>query len=200
MEHTWGGLPLLAIAACVAIVLGAFAVLRRLTVQWQRHRVATGSRLRELAAVALVAVTGVGLVLFAQDHFQRQEDASRLQAELMERDRVVKELRSRIDTEVNAVSEMLAERTLRNIERDTLTTARAELGRFAALKDPRIGQMQALIDNELEVRALLIQSQQQNDGPTLARVFARLSELVPQNEAYREKAAGLAKPGASGAP
>lgn len=184
----------LAMAAYTVIALAALAVLWRLTVQWQRHKVASPARVREFLALALVTGVGLGLVAFAQDHFQRQAVAQQLQAELEERDRIAAVMRARIDIEIDAVRAMLAERTVRNIERDTLGKARADLARFKALNDPRITQMLALIDKELEIRALIAQSLD-SEPQALARVYARLSELAPENQDYREKAARFAAGG-----
>lgn len=185
----------LVIAAYTLIALAAVAVLWRLSVQWQRHGVAAPARVREFLAMALVTGIGLGLVAFAQDHFQRQAAAQQLQAELQERDRIATVLRARIDNEIEAVRGMLAERTVRNIERDTLATARADLARFTTLQDPRIAQMLALIDTELEIRALVAQSLLASDPQALGRVYARLSLLAPENQDYRAKAAQFAAGG-----
>lgn len=176
----------------MVIVFSTMAVLWRLSVQWRSHGVAAGARVRELLALVLATVVGLGAVTFAQNYFQRQADIQRLQAELKERNQIATVLRSRIDTEVDAVRAMLAERTVRNIERNTLTKARADLARFAALKDPRITQMLVLIDTELEIRALVAQTLQESDPKALARVYGRLSELVPDNQEYRDKATQFA--------
>ena len=192
LEQHLSGLSPLAVAAYMVIVFSTMAVLWRLSVRWRSHGVAAGARVRELLALVLATVVGLGAVTFAQNYFQRQADIQRLQAELKERNQIATVLRSRIDTEVDAVRAMLAERTVRNIERNTLTKARADLARFAALKDPRITQMLVLIDTELEIRALVAQTLQESDPKALARVYGRLSELVPDNQEYRDKATQFA--------
>ena len=185
-------------AAYAVIAIAAIAVLWRLSAQWQRHQVAVGDRMREFLALVLVTGAGLALVAFAQDHFQRQADAQRLQTELQERDRIAAVLRTRITNEVDAVRAMLADRTVRNIERDTLATALNDLARFASLKDPRITQMLALIDTELEIRTLVAQSLSEQTPDKLARIYTRLIELAPGNQEYRDKAAQLAAAGTKG--
>ena len=121
-----------------------------------------------------------------------QHDGGRLQAELRERDRIAKVLQTRIATEIDAVRAMLAERTIRNIERDTLTQARDELARFASLQDERITRMLALIDTELQIRALVEQGLSETAPDKLAKIYARLAELDPDNTEYRDKAGAYA--------
>jgi len=87
---------------------------------------------------------------------------------------------------------MLAERTVRNIERNTLVQARSELARFSTLNDPRIVQMLALIDKELQIRVLVEQSLSETAPDKLAGIFARLAELAPENPQYRDQAAHYA--------
>ncbi|MEO7937573.1 MAG: hypothetical protein ABIR55_03035 [Burkholderiaceae bacterium] len=188
LEEHLGAMPPLVIAAYTLIVVAAMAVAWRLAGQWRSHRVAMGGRVREFLALALATGVGIAVVAFAHAHFQRQADLERLQAELNERARIAVELRSRINSEVDVVRAMLAERTVANIERNTLTAARADLARFAGLKDARISQMVVLIDTELELRALVAQSLHESDPRTLASVYARLHALVPDNQEYRAKA------------
>lgn len=192
LEDNLGDIPLTVMAAYVVVGLVAVAVLWRLSVQWRQHEVAAGARAREFLALALVTGVGLGVVGFGQDYLQRQADIQRLHAELQERDRIATDLRTRINSEVDAIRAMLADRTVRNIERNTLANARTDLARFAAIKDPRIGQMLALIDTELEVRVLVAQSLHESDPPALARVYARLTALVPDNQEYRDKASQFA--------
>lgn len=176
-------------AAYAAIVLVAAAATWRLAVQWRRHRVSAAARTREVLALLLITGVALALTATAQHYLQRQQDAQRLQAELNERDRIAKVLQTRIATEVDAVRAMLAERTVRNIERNTLLDARKELARFAALKDPRIVQMLALIDTELQIRDLVEQSLSETAPDKLAQIFARLAALAPDNREYRDLAA-----------
>lgn len=191
LEHLDGVSPLI-VAAYLIIALAAMAVLWRLSVQWQQHGVATSQRLRELLALALVTVVGIALVAYAQDHFQRQAQAQRLQAELTECDRIASVLRSRIQGQVDAVRAMLADRTIGHIERDTLDDARKDLARFAHLQDPQITRMLSLIDTELEIRTLVAHSLVERSPRALAEVYARLAELEPSNQEYRDKAAQFA--------
>lgn len=190
-EHLDGVSPLF-LAAYAIIALTAMVVLWRLAMQWQRHRVTTLARLRELLALALVTGVGIAVVAYAHDYFQRQAQALQLQAELKERDRIASVLRSRINHEVEAVRAMLAERTVRHIEQNTLADARKDLARFEALHDPRIAQMVSLIDIELEIRTLVAQSLVESAPQALARVYARLAELEPSNQEYRDKATQFA--------
>lgn len=176
-------------AAYGLIAVLAAASAWRLAVQWRRRSVSMAAR--TLTALALLLITGAALALIAttQRHLQRQQDAQRLQAELDERDRIARVLQTRIATEVDAVRAMLAERTVRNIERNTLLQARNELARFAALNDPRIVQMQALIDTELRIRDLVAQSLTETAPDKLAQIFTHLAALAPDNREYREQAA-----------
>lgn len=180
------------VVAYAAIAIAAMLALWRLARQWRRHQVSAAGRLRE--SLALVLITGVALALtaYASGHLQAQQDQLRLQAELRERDRIAKVLQTRIATEIDAVRTMLADRTVRNIERDTLLEARNELARFAELKDPRIIQMLALIDTELQIRTLVEQSLAETAPGTLAQIYTRLAELAPDNPEYRDQAARYA--------
>lgn len=178
------------IVAAYAIIAGiALATLWRRSVQWRRSRASTAARIGEM--LALVLITGVALAMtaYAQFHVQRQQHAQRLLAEMRERDRIAKVLQTRIATEIDAVRALLAERTVRNIERNTLVDARNELARFAALKDPRIAQMLTLIDTELQIRTLVEQSLRESSPERLAQIYARLADLAPDNPDYREQAA-----------
>jgi hypothetical protein len=180
------------VAAYAVIVLVAMVTLWRLSRQWQRHQVSAAGRIREMLALALITGVALALTAYASRHVQEQQDAQRLQAELRERDRIAKVLQTRIATEIDAVRTMLADRTVRNIERDTLVQARNELARFAELKDPRIIQMLSLIDTELQIRTLVEQSLAETAPGTLAQIFARLAALAPDNAEYRDQAARYA--------
>ena len=192
LQEYLGAAPALVLAAYAIIACIALAALWRLSVQWRRHRVSTAARLREALALVLVAGVALAVVAYAQRHLQDQENERRLQAELRERDRIAKVLQTRIATEIDAVRAMLAERTIRNIERDTLTQARDELARFASLKDERITRMLALIDTELQIRALVEQGLSETAPDKLAKIYARLAELDPDNTEYRDKAGAYA--------
>ena len=192
LQATLGAAPPLILAAYALVACVALAALWRLSAQWRRHQVSTAARLRETLALVLVAGVALAVVAYAQRHLQDQEDERRLQAELRERDRIAKVLQTRIATEVDAVRAMLADRTIRNIERDTLTQARDELARFAALKDARITRMLALIDTELQIRTLVEQGLSETAPDKLARIYARLAELDPDNAEYRDKAGAYA--------
>lgn len=189
LQQLLGAAPPLIMAAYAAIAVLAAATAWRLAVQWRRRSVSIAAR--TLVALALLLITGVAFALTAtaQHYLQRQQDAQRLQAELRERDRIARVLQTRIATEVDAVRAMLAERTVRNIERNTLLDARNELARFAALKDPRIVQMQTLIDTELQIRDLVGQSLSETAPDKLAQIFARLAALAPDKREYRDLAA-----------
>lgn len=199
LEHLDGISPLI-VAAYVIVALVAMLMLWRLSLQWQRHRVSTAARSGELLALVLVTVVGIALVAYAQDQFERQAQAQRLQAELAERDRVASVVRTRINQEIDTVRALLADRTVRHIERDTLADARTDLARFAQLKDPRIAQMLALIDHEIEVRSLVAHSLTERSPQALARLYTRLAELEPSNQEYRDKAAQFAADAAKGTP
>ncbi len=192
LQEYLAGAPPLVLGAYAIIACIALAALWRLSAQWRRHRVSTAARMREALALVLVAGVALAVVAYAQRHLQDQEDERRLQAELRERDRIAKVLQTRIATEIDAVRAMLADRTIRNIERDTLTQARDELARFASLKDERIIRMLALIDTELQIRALVEQGLSETAPDKLAKIYARLAELDPDNTDYRDKASAFA--------
>mgnify|MGYP000007271202 CR=1 FL=1 len=183
--------PMIVVAYAV-ITLGALAAFWRLAVQWQRQRVSGAVRIRSTLVLVLVAAVALVLVAAAQRHLQDQEDERRLQAELRERDRIAKVLKTRLSTEIDAVRAMLADRTVRNIERDSLTKARDELARFAPLNDPRITQMLTLIDTEIEIRTLVAQTLAETTPDKLAPLYARLAKLAPDNQEYRDNAARYA--------
>ena len=199
LQEYLGAAPTLVLAAYAIIVCIALAAVWRLSVQWRRHRVSGAARLRETLAVVLVAGVALAVVAYAQRHLQDQEDERRLQAELRERDRIAKVLQTRIATEIDAVRAMLAERTIRNIERDTLARARDELARFASLKDERITRMLALIDTELQIRTLVEQGLSETAPDKLAKIYARLAALDPDNAEYRDKANAYAAQAAAAA-
>lgn len=180
------------LAAYAAVAIAAMVAFWRLSAQWRRHEIAAAGRVKELLALAVI--TGVALLLVAvtNSYFRDQAEQQRLTIELNERDRLAKELRTRIAGEIDTVSAMLADRTVRNIERDRLTNARGELARFAQLKDPRITQMLALIDKELEIRDLVKQTFTQDAPDKLHTLYARLAELAPDMSQYKEKAAHYA--------
>jgi len=191
---------LLFLAGYAVIALAALVVLWRLARQWHAHDVAARQRWRETLVLGLAVLVAVALVALTQAQFQRQARAQRLQAELQERDRIAALLRTRIGKEIDSVRAMLAERTVHHIEAGTLADARRELARFAELRDPRITQMLALIDSELEIRALVAQSLVEHAPPALARIYARLAELEPANSQYRDKAAQFAAQATGSAP
>lgn len=192
--------PLLFLAGYVIIAIASLVALWRLARQWHTHDVAARQRWREALLLGLAVLVAVALVALAQEQSQRQARAQRLQAELQERDRIAALLRTRIGKELDSVRAMLAERTVRHIEADTLADARRELARFAELRDPRITQMLALIDTELEIRALVAQSLVESAPQALARIYARLAELEPSNPQYHDKAAQFAARAASRTP
>ncbi len=197
--HLDGVSPLI-VAAYAIVAVAAMVVLWRLSAQWQRHGLAMAARLREFLALVLATAVGIALVAYTQHRIQQQDQAQQLQAELKERVRIAAVLRSRINKEVDAVRMMLADRTVRHIEQGTLTDARKDLARFAALKDPRITQMLSLIDTELEIRSLVAQSLSEPAPKALARIYTRLAELEPSNQEYRDKAAQFAADAAKDVP
>lgn len=178
---------ILTVYAVITIV--AVVALWQLARRWRTHAVTAAGRLRETVALLLIVGVAFGLTAYTQHALQQQQEQQRLLAELGERDRIAKVLQTRIATEIDAVRALLAERTVRNIERGTLVDARNELARFAALKDPRIVQMLAMIDNELQLRTLVEQSLSESAPDRLAQIFARLAQLEPDNAHYREQAA-----------
>ncbi len=178
--------------AYLVVAVTALATLWRLAAQWRQHEVETASRVRELLALALV--TGVALLLIAYTHgyFQDRADRQQLQAQLQVRDRQVKELRTRIAGEVDAVRAMLADRTVRSIERNTLEDGRKELARFVELKDPGIVQMLGMIDKELEIRDLVRQALAESAPDKLHALYTRLAALAPDMADYKHQAARYA--------
>ncbi len=184
-------LPMIMLAYLV-VVVAALATLRRLSTQWRQHAVEKASRVRELLALALVTGVALLLIAYAQGYFQDRTDRQQLQAELQVRDRQAKELRARIAGELDAVRAMLADRTVRSIERNTLADARKELARFVELKDPRIVQMLGMIDNELEIRDLVRQALAESAPDKLHALYTRLTALAPDKAEYKDQAARYA--------
>jgi hypothetical protein len=180
------------LAAYAAVAIAAVVAFWRLFAQWRRHEIATAGRIKELLALAVITGVALLLIAFTNSYLHDQAQQQRLSVELNERDRMAKELRTRIAGEIDTVRAMLAERTVHNIERDRLANARAELTRFVALKDPRITRMLALIDTELEIRDLVKQTFTQDAPDKLHALYARLAELAPDMPDYQEKAAHYA--------
>lgn len=180
------------LAAYAAVAIAAIVAFWRLSAQWRRYEIATAGRIKELLALTLIAGVALLLVAVTNSYFRDQAEQQRLSVELQERDRMASELRTRIDGEIDTVRALLADRTVRNIERDRLANARGELARFAALNDPRITQMLALIDKELEIRQLVKQTFTQDAPDKLHALYARLAELAPDMPQYQEKAAHYA--------
>lgn len=178
----------LSLALCGAILLAAALTLRMLLRQWHRHRVADATRSREAAILVVATLTALLLVAGVHAHLDKQDRNIRMLAELDQKNALATELRNRITTEVDRVRTLLADRTVRRIEQEQLTQAREELARFQSLKDPRITQMLALIDTELDIRALVAQALSETDPAKLFKIYSRLSELVPDHAQYRESA------------
>lgn len=178
----------LSLALCGAILLAAALTLRMLLRQWHRHRVADATRSREAAILVVATLTALLLVAGVHAHLDKQDRTIRMLAELDQKNALATELRNRITAEVDRVRTLLADRTVRRIEQEQLTQAREELARFQSLKDPRITQMLALIDTELDIRALVAQALSETDPAKLFKIYSRLSELVPDHAQYRESA------------
>jgi hypothetical protein len=178
----------MSLALCGAILLAAFITLWMLLRQWNRHRVSNATRNRETATLVFATLTALLLVAGVHAHLDKQDRNIRMLAELEQKNTLATELRSRITAEVDRVRTLLADRTVRRIEQQQLTQAREELARFQSLNDPRITQMLALIDTELEIRALVAQALSETDAAKLFSIYTRLSELVPDHAQYRESA------------
>jgi hypothetical protein len=176
------------LALCGAVLLAAALTLRMLLRQWNRHRVAVATRNREAATLVFATLTALLLVAGVHAHLDKQDRNIRMLAELEQKNALATELRTRITAEVDRVRTLLADRTVRRIEQEQLTQAREELSRFQSLNDPRITQMLALIDTELEIRAGVAQALSETDPAKLFRIYSRLSELVPDHAQYRESA------------
>ncbi len=138
--------------------------------------------------MGLATVTVLLLVVFIHAHFDKQDRDLRMMAELEQKNALASELRVKITAEVDRVRAMLADRTVRRIEQQQLAQARDELARFQSLKDPRITQMLALIDSELEIRALVAKTLSETAPDKLFAIYTRLSELVPDHAQYKESA------------
>jgi len=178
----------LSLAACGVILVAALLASRMLLRQWNRHRVSSGTRGVEAAALGLASVTAVLLVVFANAHFDKQDRDLHMLAELEQKNTLASELRIKITAEVDRVRAMLADRTVRRIEQQQLTQARDELARFQSLNDPRITQMLALIDSELEVRNLVAKTLSETAPDRLFAIYTRLTQLVPDHAQYKESA------------
>jgi hypothetical protein len=176
------------LAACGVILLAAALAFRLLHRQWNRHRVADSTRSRESAALGFVAIAALLAVVFVHSYFDKQERDIRMLAELEQKTTLASELRSKITAEVDRVRAMLADRTVRRIEQQQLTQAREELARFQSLNDPRITQMLALIDAELQIRGLVAQALSETAADKLFAIYSRLAELVPDHAQYKENA------------
>ncbi len=182
LESPWS------LMACGAILVAAILASRLLLRQWNRHRVSAGTRGMETTALGLATVTALLLVVFADAHFDKQDRDQRMMAELAQKNALASELRTKITAEVDRVRAMLADRTVRRIEQQQLTQARDELARFQSLNDPRITQMLALIDTELEIRDLVAKALSEAAPDRLFAIYTRLSELVPDHAQYKESA------------
>lgn len=178
----------LSLVACGVVLVAALLAWRMLLRQWNRHRVATGTRGLEAAALGFATVTALVLVVFVHAHLDKQDRDLRMMAELEQKNALASELRAKITAEVDRVRAMLADRTVRRIEQQQLTQARDELARFQSLNDPRITQMLALIDSELEIRTLVAQTLSETAPGKLFAIYTRLSDLVPENAQYTESA------------
>lgn len=178
----------LSLAACGVILLAAALAFRLLHRQWHRHRVAGATRSSESAALGFAAIAALLAVVFVHAYFDKQDRDTRMLAELEQKTTLASELRSKINAEVDRVRDMLADRTVRRIEQQQLTQARDELARFQSLNDPRITQMLALIDTELQIRALVAQALSETAADKLFAIYSRLAELVPDHAQYRESA------------
>ena len=178
----------LSLVACGVILVAALLASRVLLRQWNRHRVSSGTRGMEASALAFATVTALLLVVFVHAHFDRQDRNLRMMSELEQKNTLASELRVKITAEVDRVRAMLADRTVRRIEQQQLTQARDELARFQSLNDPRITQMLALIDTELEIRALVANTLSETAPDKLFSIYTRLSELVPDHVQYSESA------------
>jgi mannosyltransferase OCH1-like enzyme len=178
----------LSLALCGAVLLVAFFALWTLLRQWNRHRVADATRNREAATLVFATLTALLLIAGVHAHLDKQDRNIRMLAELEQKNALGAELRNRITAEVDRVRTLLADRTVRRIEQQQLTQAREELARFQSLHDPRITQMLALIDTELQIRALVAQALSETEPAKLFSIYTRLSELVPDHAQYRENA------------
>jgi hypothetical protein len=178
----------LSLLACGVIFMAAVFAASRLSRQWNRHRVSPGTRAMEASALGFATVTALLLVVFVHAHFDRQERELRMATEIAQKDALAAELRLKITSEVDRVQAMLADRTVRRIEQQQLTQAREELARFQSLNDPRITQMLALIDSELEIRALVATALTETAPAKLFAIYSRLSTLMPDHAQYAESA------------
>lgn len=178
----------LSLVACGVILVAALFTSRLLLRQWNRHRVLAGTRAMEASALGLAMLTALLLVVFADAHFDKQDRDLRMTSELEQKNALASELRAKITTELDRVRAMLADRTVRRIEQQQLTQARDELARFQSLNDPRITQMLALIDSELEIRNLVAKTLSETAPDQLFAIYTRLSELVPEHAQYKDSA------------
>ncbi len=178
----------ISLVACGAILVAAWLASRMLIRQWRRHRVSAGIRGKEAIALGLATVTALLLVVMVHAHFDKQDRDLRVATELVQKDALASELRIKITGEIDRVRAMLADRTVRRIEQQQLTQAREELARFQSLNDPRITQMLALIDSELEIRNLVAKTLSETEPAQLFTIYSRLSELVPEHAQYKESA------------
>jgi len=174
-----------------AICVLSFLVYLGLRRQWSRPGMTNATRFKETAALAIVTITALALVWFGTTlQHQRAAEADAL-ARLQDKTLLASQLRARIDKELDVARSLLADSTVQKIANERLLEARADLARFAAFQDPKINQMIALIDRELEIRKLVTQSLAETAPDRLLPIYVRLTQLAPANADYKGKAEQL---------
>jgi hypothetical protein len=174
-----------------AVLVVAFLVYRVLRRQWTRPGITGATRAKETAALAIVTVTALALVAFGNTLLRERAAEAEAMARLQDKALLASQLRDRIGKELDVARGLLADSTVQKIANERLVEARADLARFAAFHDPKIDRMIELIDRELEIRRLVAQSLAESAPDRLLPIYLRLTQLVPANTDYKEKAEQL---------
>ena len=173
------------------ICVVSFLVYRMLRRQWSRPGMTNAIRIKETAALAIVTITAFALVSFGNTLQHERAAETDALARLQDKALLATQLRVRIEKELDVARGLLADSTVNKIANEQLLEARADLARFAGFQDAKINKMIALIDRELEIRELVTRSLAETVPDKLLPIYVRLTQLVPENTDYKEKAEQL---------
>lgn len=174
-----------------AIAIASLLAYRGLRRQWSRPGIGSATRIKEIAALAIVTITAFALVAFADNLLRERAAEADILARMQDKALLASQLQARIAAELDVARGLLAESTVQKIANERLVEARADLARFATFQDPKINRMIELIDRELEIRQLVAQSLAETATDKLLPIYVRLSRMAPSNAEYRDKAAQL---------
>ena len=179
----------LSVAAYLVICAGSFIAYAGLRKRWEQPGIGKSTRNNALAVLALVSFSALLFVFVGGLYLDQRVSEARMFAAVKDRTDTAVQLRKQIAGELEAVREILIDRTQRRIADGKLAEARAELARFVPLQDPQIAKVIALLDKELEIQRLLEQSGSETAPQRLASIYSRLADLVPDSAAYKQNAA-----------